>query len=296
MQGLIGAKDLFGASDEDSGKHQRLLEWLGIIPTPSNQEFLSICPFRDCPSFLENKEEKFTMNRKTTQWRCFVCGRTGNKYDLMRLIHEQAKSLTTPEDIETLRLRRKGAIDVEELMESGIALNPDTKEWMYPVFSLDGKMMNLYLYRKQYSSTGREFYQFMSLPAMHHVPIGLQHFRTGTQRKIWICEGQWDYMAWRGLLRRVGQLSEYDVLGVPGSGTFPKRFLAILNGRSVLTLYDNDQAGEAGTQALLDSCIRNGILLANFAKMNWPPELPSGYDISNAITSLPENLWKKKSK
>lgn len=295
MQGPVGKKDLFGSSPEDDNKHQKLLEWLGIFPMPSNAEFLATCPFHDCPSFIEQKEEKFTMNRKTTQWRCFLCGRTGNKYDLIRQIHAQCLQETTEQQLLGLLQLRKNAMELEDLKEAQIAWNAAKNEWMYPVFSTEGSIANLYLYRQQFDQkTGEKYYQFMSCPSFAHCPIGLQHFRTGTQRKVWILEGQWDYMAWRGLLRRVKLLGENDVLGAPGSGAFPKRWLSLLNSRSVISLYDNDTAGESGASGLLDSCVRNGVLLTKYAKIQWPKELESGFDISDVITKLPSTLWKKK--
>ena len=290
----LTAADLIGHNGAAESKYQMLLEWHGVHTNIVNKEFIGDCPFYDCPSVLEGKPDKFTMNRQTAEWQCFMCGRKGNAYGFIREVHRNSLEQTTPHHLQELRELRKNAIDLLDLVEMQLAFNPSTKEWTAPAWNVEGKIVNLYLWRESYvPSSGKAYRQFLSSPSMSHVPYGIHRIRTGTNRPIWVCEGQWDYLALASLFRRLDLTNKFDILAAPGAGTFPRKYLSVFNGREVIICYDNDPAGQAGTDSLIGNMASNGIMPTGVKRLEWPVGLDQGFDISDVITKLPQGLWKK---
>lgn len=291
-------EQLLGHNEEKTNKYLMLMEWHGITDiTVSGGEFIGNCPFFDCPGFIESKSPHFSANRQTMEWQCFHCGRKGNKTTFIRDIHTNSLSQTTEDHLRELIRLRKGAIDIEELMEMQVALNPITKEWSCPVWNTEGKIANLYIWKDGYDpDSGKQRRQFYSSPSIPHVPYGIHRVRHGTNRPLWVLEGQWDYLAFAGLLRRLKISSQFDIVAAPGAGTFPRKHLSIFNGREVILCFDNDKAGTAGMDGLINAMAGNSIVPTSCKRIHWPTELAAGFDVSDVITHLPQSLWKKPEK
>lgn len=293
-QGSLTKDELIGVNSSVANKYQQLLEWHGVTTSVVNAEFIGDCPFADCPSFIDGKPDKFTMNRQTAQWQCFVCGRKGNAYTFLENIHHNWLQQTTEEHYTAVRVLRKNAVDLIDLVEMQIAYNGSTKEWMFPAWNSEGKVSNLYVWREQFSpSSGKKFRQFMSSPSCSHVPYGIHRLRSGTNRPIWVVEGHWDYIAAMGLFRRLGLSGTMDLLAAPGAGTFPRKHLSIFNGRDVILCFDNDPAGVAGMDGIITNMVSNHVMPTSIKRIIWPASLSQGFDVSDVITSLPQSLWKK---
>ena len=61
---------------------------------------------------------------------------------------------------------------------------------------------------------------------------------------VLLCEGEWDGMAARWMLRDSGR--DDVVVAVPGATTFKPEWASLLRGKRVVTVYDHDDAGDRG--------------------------------------------------
>lgn len=239
------------------------------------------------------------MNVRTGQWRCFTCALTGNSYDFIRHIHSTYFATTTDEHYAKLCRTRRGAVDIPILKEMQLAWNHSTQEWMLPSWGTEGAskgIVNLYVYRKSFDPlTGKPSLQVISGPTFKHVPYGIHRLRQGNHRPVWVLEGHFDYLAFSSLLARVGSIqSQYDSLGTPGSGTFPRQFLSVFGGRDVVLLFDNDKAGSDGMEGITRSLSAQGVFPRSLRHIKWATDLPSGFDVSDVITHLPKKLIPRK--
>lgn len=274
-----------------------MLEWHGVHTTIQGTEFVGDCPFFDCQSFIEGKPEKFSMNRQTGQWQCFMCGKKGNDVVFLQDIHYNWLQQTTPAQLQKLRELRKFAIDMEELVEFQVVFNAVTKEFCLPSWSAEGKLTNLYLWRESFNQEKQLVErQIFSSPGMKQSIYGLHRIRAGTNRPIWVAEGHWDYLALHGLFRRLNLLQKYDLIGCPGAGLFPNIQLSVLGGRSVRLVFDNDKTGIESMDRLVDKLARNHVMSQEVQLIRWPEGLKTGFDVSDSITSLPSSLWPRKMK
>ncbi len=204
---------------------------------------------------------------------------------------------TSDADYDALCQMRHRSIDVHVLKEMQLAFNQTTKEWMLPVWGADGHsrgIVNLYVWRAEADPSSNKIRRsILSGPTFKHHPYGVHRLRDGSQRPIWVLEGQWDYLAFNTLLHRVGQAPQADTLGVPGAGTFPRNSLSVFNGRAVYLVFDNDEAGRTGMEGLLVQMNRNHIFPTSVYTIRWPEDLPVGFDVSDAITKLGRKYCKK---
>ena len=293
-KGSLSKDHLLGVQGSaNESKWEALLKRHGIDSEIQGMELIGGCPFHDCPSFGEGKQ-KFTMNRQTAEWRCFVCGKQGNHVTFIREIHRNSLEQTTDAHRADLRRKRQNAIDNEELMEMQLALNPATNEWSLPAWNVEGKIVNLYSYREQFDpTTGKKFMQIQSSPSFSHIPYGIHMLRSAPQRILWVVEGHWDYLALLGLLRRLKIRNDHDVVAAPGAGTFPSRYLSMFNGRNVIIAFDNDPAGEAGQETLMQGIAKASIMPLTCKHIKWPATTPQKFDLSDVIVKLPQPLRKK---
>lgn len=276
-------EDLIGKSDEQLKKFEQLLTRFGIDFFEENTEYIGSCPF--CGG-------KFSMNKKTALWRCFPEGIGGNTYDLIRRIHPFWLEKTTDAQRQDLIALRKGAVDLEEIIDFEVAYNGVTNQWMIPAKSEEGSINNIYSWVEQWDHKTNEAYrQLMAAPSFFQMPYGLNRFRH-TEHPVWIVEGHWDFLAFWGLLRRTNQLHKFSVLGTPGT-SFPQKWLSLLSGRPVITCFDNDEAGRKFTDSFAATLSRNMCNVKSLHHVAWPEGLPKGYDLSDVITSLPVGLRKK---
>ena len=292
----LSASDLIGGTSEKvQNKYQQLLEWHGIPTAEAGDEFVGNCPFHDCPSFIEQKPDKFTAFKQTCQWRCFVCGRSGNAPTFIQQIHQNFLEQTTETQLHSLRSLRHGTIDLQELQEMQLAYNTLTKEWILPSWNVEGKITNLYIWREAFDpETGRKYKQILSSPSFHQLPYGLHRIRHGSNRPIIVLEGHWDYLSMMSLLRRLDLTATRDIVASPGP--FPQKYVSLFNGRDVILLGDNDPAGTAMMAGTISAMAKANVMPLSVRQIVWPKGLPNKYDVSDVIAKLPAPLRKKGTK
>lgn len=277
--------------------YQNLLSTYGIDSVLEGENFLGECPFNECLDF-RGKSPKFSMNIQTGMFQCFRCHTSGNNYGFIRAIHEHYLASTTEEDYAKLCVLRRNAIDIPICTELQLAYNTATSEWMLPSWGRDRLakgIINLYYWRAQVDPVSAKPYrQIRSGPTFKHVPYGVHRLRDGVQRPLWVLEGHWDYLAFCTLLSTLKLTHKFDAVGAPGSGTIPKSYLSIFNGRSVVLAFDNDVPGQLAQTGLIQSMNTYGIMPASLYCVTWPEGSPK--DVSDVITSLSPKFVKKVAK
>jgi hypothetical protein len=95
---------------------------------------------------------------------------------------------------------------------------------------------------------------------------------------VYLCEGEWDTIAMRWLLQKVG--APGAVVGVPGASVFKKDWPQFFLEKDVICLYDSDEAGDNGE--LLAQRFLSGIS-RSLRYVHWPAEVPGGFDVRDWI-------------
>lgn len=249
---------------------------------PENQQMRGSCPFPDC----EKPTNHFYVNPSTGQWDCKFCSRKGNVYTFMEYIHDVWYGLTPEAHYEELAVERPG-IPAFVFADYKLAWNNHLSEWMLPAFSVEGKINNLYCWRDYHNDKENRWEKpVMSGAAIKQTLFGLDKLRPEKTRPLLVAEGHWDAMAMYGLLwstinPRTGAAlaEEYDVIGMPGAGTFPKEYLPHLDARDVRFLQDADDAGRRGIEAICKAIATHSVLPQKVYAINWPEGTEPGYDI-----------------
>lgn len=243
------------------------------------------CPF--CSS-----EGKFHVANKTGQWDCKVCGRSGNVYKFLELLHGSYLDNTKPETYKEIAEFR--GLPPAAFRNSGLAV-----DWTYlylPIRNANGTTVQL---RSYDFAAGKEWQEWKkagskenakpaSKKPQWHNTKGLGVYLYGLEdlpsshpsTPIYICEGEWDAIALRWLLDKLKKRGV--VLAVPGANTFRQEWVPLFKHRDVILLYDNDAAGDDGMErasALLRGHVRT------LRQIQWPEEFNKGCDLNDLISS-----------
>lgn len=260
----------------------KFFSFYGCFLTKRNQQLQGDCPFPDC----ENPADHFYANPGTGQWDCKRCGRKGNTYQFLAEFHKACLEQTTHEHYMTLCAVRPG-ISVSTFEEFGLAWSETLGEWLLPAYSLEQRTLtNLYVWRKLPDS---DKMAVMSGPTLKQTLFGLQFFQQKRGIPLFVCEGQWDLMAFHELTGSIENgdgtaiRTHYNLVGVPGANTFPKDYLTLLEAADIRLLYDNDQAGREGINGVIRSMGQNGITPLRVGSLVWPPSTKDKYDIRDLI-------------
>lgn len=223
----------------------------------------------DCP--FCNKEGHFYANKETRLWDCKRCGETGNFEDFLGAVaRSHAENLSEDRLGE---LARDRGLPVSAFRAFPIGF--DGNRYSVPVANSKGRVIDVRLFRLGHkllstptASTGLFNVQDLVLPKNH-------------QKKVCICEGEWDAIAWKWLVEDLGK--DYVVVGVPGANTFKGIWIPFFQDRHVDVLYDNDAAGENGeltVRAKLEGTVKS------LRFLHWGSAFSIGYDIRDLVRDL----------
>lgn len=258
----------------------------------------------DCP--LCGRERKFSIEIETTKCRCWSCGWTGNDRSFIRWLWEASDESTT--DYEELASERR-LLNPETLLHWGAVKAITNGVWSLPAFDLSGKLHTLYKYARTDSKR-----VLLPTPTLGLALFGI-HLYDKKKPKVALCEGPWDAMAlWEVLgsckmgfsgteLRHTGNkdaslLSDMNVLAVPGCLVYNEKWNPLFENKEVVLLYDNDHPKPDGRGGTVEppgyqGMQRTAKLLGNapksieflrWGKDGYDKELPSGYDLRDALT------------
>ena len=261
----------------------------------------------DCP--LCGGEDKFGVNIKTSQYKCWSCG-TGNAQKFMGTLHELAN--TEPSKLKSLQENR-GIKWLDTLVLWEIVLSPFTGEALVPGYNVsDRKIGQLY----RYTRTPKGM-KLLGTPTIGHKMFGL-HLYDSPKSKVYLCEGPWDAIVlWEflkstketddGLQRtasiEMSLLVDANVLAVPGCNVFKHSWSKWFEDKDVFICFDNDhpkknlKTGKKIQPASLQGIKRvtgilsssknppNSIQYIRWGKDDFDLSLPSGTDLRDILNS-----------
>ncbi len=243
----------------------------GFIQTTTSGDTQEVgaCPF--CG------KEKFFINVNTKAWDCKVCGKSGGYKSFLRDIVAHCQEHF--KDDVALALSEDRGIGIEALQRRCVGYNPVTQKYTIPVPDQPAlEMWNVLTHQpggKLISTSGCTVGLF-----------GWDQDIDGAET-IWLCEGEWDGMAWMETLTALGR-SRDIALAVPGAGTFKAEWTGIFKDKVVRVLYDHDKAGRDGAKKVYAAIKR---LVKDIKFLHWPEDsdLPEGFDVRDLCQKFPKN-------
>jgi predicted transcriptional regulator/energy-coupling factor transporter ATP-binding protein EcfA2 len=206
----------------------------------------------DCP--FCGKEGHFHFF-EDTRFGCKVCSVKGNVYEFIHLIYDQCL-----QDLGQLPKQRS----LPERALSGIKFNRLTESFVLPTYKM-GKMNNLY-------KTGPGL-RWMGTPGL---TTTLYNWDEASEQEVWMCEGQWDRCAATAI---IGNNHPITPIAIPGAASFKESWCGAFNGKDVVLIFDNDEAGVKGLEHSLKVFEESAQKPRSLKYVCWPDKTPDGYDL-----------------
>lgn len=224
----------------------------------SGKEAYGKCPF--C-----FKDSHFYVNKEKLCYDCKRCGESGGFSKFLKRVTEENEKAMDDAAWKALAIDR--GLPRAALQGWGIGY-AGSGNYTLPVFDSTGQVWNI----KRFKLAGKLF----GTPAVENSLFGLQYL--STVGPVFLTEGEWDAVALRYLLTKVG--AEGTVVAVPGATQFPTRWTSTFHNRSVVAVYDLDEAGEKG-EKLCES--RIGALAKRLDFVKWPRSEQPGFDTRDFV-------------
>lgn len=226
----------------------KILDHLNIPYDEQSEDCIITCP--SC-----YKESKCSISKEEGNiWQCYSCKEKGNALTLIRLCYQNLPGLT-PKQAKTFTDRKPGVHPVT-LRHEGIKYC-GTYFW-FPVYNQEGKIIALHKY------CPRTNIAYASPKPWSCSVLGLNQLTDAAE--IWIAEGHADYLVMRRELKTAAR--PIDLLGTCGSG-FSGTYLSVLEGKDVVLLYDNDEAGQKGVQSVARRLKSSGHSVGSIRYLDW---------------------------
>jgi hypothetical protein len=280
------------------------------------RENLSNQAIADCP--FCGRENKFYVSEEDGKFKCFDCNEHGNSITFLRQIHQLG---TRSEDglMNLAESRKLLSPQTLEAWEVTVPLTAIGQTWAVPAFSAVSRdIVQLYRYLPDPVTKKK---RLIATTGLNHGIFGVNLF-DDSKPDVYICEGPWDAMAlWEALgiskkepdgtlsqteTDSLSLLASANVLAVPGCKVFNDSWSALLAGKRVFLLYDNDHPREVklknGTKHTLQPDGLEGMKLAadvmsraettpvevnylQWGEEGYDPTLKHGTDIRDVLTS-----------
>ena len=210
-------------------------------------------------------------------FQCWSCKQTGNAITFMRKFYEQMGSLTPPQARQYVS-KKKGVIP-SVLASEGVKF--DAGYFWFPVRNIKGDIIALHKYNPQNNIA------YASPKPWSCSVLGLNQLTSSSE--VWVAEGHADYLVARGLLKNVTDAP--SLLGTCGSG-FSGSYLHVLEGKKVVLLFDNDEAGKQGVSSVARRIKSSGHNVASLHFLDWSlitlPEqstVPDKFDLRDLVNA-----------
>lgn len=236
---------------------------LGVeIKRDQDENVLATCP--SCG------KDKLYIRKRTGTYDCKVCSFSGNIPTFLGWTIEN----NAPTDEQLKELAAFRGIPSSAFRTVDIAY--DGTQWLIPTYGPGKFPIDL----RRFNADA--FKGFRSLPLCKAGLFGfkdLASLRKST--RVWVCEGEWDWIALRWLLRKNGV--EDCVVGVPGAGTFKEEWIPLFNDHDVILAYDHDQPGLRGSAKAYKKLREQG-RTKSIQFIAWPDAAPNGFDINDWVS------------
>ena len=260
-------------------KKLRPFEYHGVqFHTESDDEFIGICPF--CTG------RKLYINRKTTQYSCKHCGKTGNLSTFLKDIVDMHLEDTTIKHYRSLSKLR--GLPVKVLKKFHLAYDTVNNRWLLPCQSINGTVRDVRIWnsktRKLLCTRGckSQLYNAVAFnPSTSTSTLSNSGMDIGI---VWIVEGEWDVLALDYLLQKAGPKRHLDiVVGLPGGEVFKDEWVEYFHNHRVRVCLDNDSVGDRGAEKIRQ---RIGGSVHNIKYLCWPDNRKKGYDIRDFVVGV----------
>lgn len=222
-----------------------------------------------CPFCL--KAGHFYVNKNKLCYDCKRCGESGGFYKFLKRVAEENERNMDDDAWRVLAINRQ--LPRAALREWGIG-HAGHGHYTIPVFDSTGSVYNI----KRYKLGGK----LLGTTGVKNNLFGLQKLRPATT--IFLCEGEWDAIALHYMLGKVDV--EGSVVAVPGATQFAGEWVSAFANRSVVALYDRDEAGEKGAKLCAE---RIGAVAKTLDFVKWPQSEPEGFDARDFVTRAIQN-------
>lgn len=239
---------------------QELYEAHGVEFTSEVTDHLvGTCPFT-------GKANKFYLNTKTGSWDSKTAGFGGGPAQFLAKIQEMYEGQLTKGLLAKLAAHRE--LPVEAFTSWNIGW--DGSRYTLAVRNVNGHVVDIRTYQ-----LGK---RVMSTKGVQTGLWGAEWLSSHPADPAFICEGEWDAVALRWLMREVGYNGV--VLALPGAGVFKPEWVPWLSGRRVHTLYDADAAGDQGE---LTAFKRLNGSVQELTFVHWPDGVHNGFDVRDYV-------------
>lgn len=257
--------------------------------------------------------ESFGVRTDTGLFNCFRCKAGGNALEFIRQLWQESKD--TSNDLSSLAEERR-LISESTLQDWEVGRSIIDNTILVAGRDYQNRVCQLYRY---IPIKGK--HRLLATPTFDHGLFGRHLFNMDCEI-VYLCEGPWDAMALWELLRRTkltenglkrtGNISvslggKSSIVGLPGINVFKPDWKQLLNGKSVVIMFDNDHpkthpktgrellpASYAATTKLASKLTSDSSPNGHLGYLAWGehefnPELPDGYDVRDLLTSTPGN-------
>jgi len=252
----------------------------GIEYEEQGDQFVGQCPFCE-------KEDKFYFN-KDNMWDCKNSHcvthdnkrRSGNLIIFLRQLHEAFDTKTKASEL----VSDVRDITLNYVMKFNLVWNPLNDSILFPTYSHD-KINNIYKISIQQQGGKTKLIPFAT-PTMEHTLINAPESCT---EDLWIAEGHWDRIALEQILHAHPEITR---TAVPGAGVWKKTWTSYLDGKNIVFLYDNDNAGRTGYEKIiLKEIARSNQKPKSVQFLKWPEGLQDGFDVNDILRKEKKNSF-----
>lgn len=249
---------------------KKLYSALGFDITDTGGELRASCLFCGKPKFYIAEDGAFD---------CKGCSIRGNGRTVAKLLHDRIYSPAFGKR-ERAALSKWRCMPADCFDHPALGWDPLFKE--YTALSPLAPSLKAWGLKRTKDMNGKK--RFLALPGGEMGLFGADLIKQGGKDPVYVCEGEWDALSMRWLLKANDQTGY--VVGVPGSTTFKEEWAEWFRGRKVHCLLDNDKGGLAGNGVLRK---RLSSIAQSISFLHWPQELEGKYDIDQLVKdSLPE--------
>lgn len=220
----------------------------------------------DCPFCA--KEGHFYVNKETKLWDCKRCGESGNFEDFLGAVGKSCAEALTEDRLGELAKDRGLPVSAFRPWRVGW----DGGRYTLAVQNSKGRTVDVRIFRLGH--------KLLSTPTASTGLFGAERMVVPENlgERVFLCEGEWDAIALNWLLGAAGEKG--TVVGVPGAGSFKDTWVPLFEGRDVVVLYDNDEAGLKG-EAVVFQKLTGTARSLQFC--HWPENSGEGYDVRDFV-------------
>lgn len=231
-----------------------------------------------CDCIFCGKENHFYLkpDGKDFLWDCKRCGKIGNKltflHEFWSMVYDQQESSATNFDERLSRLSKEKRVPIKALLDAKLIWYGD--RWYIPIFNKNENVVSM-----RYFIPNSKF-PIRGLSGIKNCLWGLNDLHNSKAKEVYICEGEWDAIIFKYLLKK--KKLPGIVVAVPGAGTFKHNWSGLFVGKTVNILFDNDTPGRDGTEKII-AALTGVAKVIRYVK--WPDDLPESFDIKDFINN-----------